>query len=138
MNGDERRARGRRLCRIIHKRVARVASQGLGLWSEAWEIVEEPSTRFLDLLMAWEDSGSERDRDALEAAAHAVVNAWKEVDRRYREAGCPGAHEIGKHLGAGTPQVHNEVRVLMIQNLDDDVPYEDRVSSDAGERRVPD
>ena len=42
--------------------------------------------------------------------------------------------EIGKHLGIGTPQIHNEVRVLMIQNLDDVVCYEDRVSSDAGER----
>ena len=45
--------------------------------------------------------------------------------------------EIGKHLGIGTPQIHNEVLVLMIQNLDDVVPYKDRASSDAGERRVP-
>ena len=41
--------------------------------------------------------------------------------------------EIGKHLGIGTPQIHNEVLVLMIQNLDDVVPYEDRASPDAEE-----
>ena len=41
--------------------------------------------------------------------------------------------EIGKHLAIGTPQIHNEVLVLMIQNLDDVVPYEDRASPDAGE-----
>ncbi len=59
MTSDERRERADRLCRILSERVAELVSVGLGHWDEAWELVEEPSGHFLDLLHAWEDCGDE-------------------------------------------------------------------------------
>ena len=89
MNRAERKERATRLCRGLSKRVSEIASPGLGLWPDAWETVEEPSAEFLDLLDAWEESGDDTAKGALEFATMRLVNSWMEANRRFEEAGWP-------------------------------------------------
>jgi len=89
MTREERWERGNRLCRELSLRVAEAASPGLGLWDPAWIRVEGPSTRFLDLLKEWEETGDAAVKERVKRAAGEVLEAWKDADRQYREAGAP-------------------------------------------------
>jgi len=71
------------VARWLAERVREVAPPGLGRWGPAWELVEEPSTRFLDALSAWEASGAEADKERVRLAAGGVVAAWREAARQY-------------------------------------------------------
>ena len=79
--------RTRKLCRILSKCVSMVASPGLGMWEPAWELVEEPSALFLDALSEFERTGDEAEMDRAKRLSLAVRDAWREADRKYREAG---------------------------------------------------
>jgi len=82
---DRRRDRGAELCRRLSAEIAKVAPAGLGTWAPAWEIVEEASTRFLDLLNEWERTGNPDLRPAIREAYDATVAAWTEAARRYAD-----------------------------------------------------
>lgn len=84
----DRRERAAELCRRLAADVAKVAPKGLGAWPPAWEIVEAPSKRFLDLLDEYVETG-ERERliPPIREAYAAVVAAWEEAARRWTRAG---------------------------------------------------
>ncbi|MCH8479696.1 MAG: hypothetical protein LAT56_17420 [Wenzhouxiangella sp.] len=81
---ESRRARTRKLCRLLSERVGQVASPGLGRLDWVWEAVEEPSTRLLDQLAKWEATGKEEHMDRAKAETLAVLEAWKSAEREYR------------------------------------------------------
>lgn len=83
---NSRRAKARKIAGIVSERVAEVTTPGLGKWDPAWELVATPSDRFMDVLAAWESTGSPNDLEAVEQEAEALVGAWREADRRYHEA----------------------------------------------------
>lgn len=80
---------GAPVARWVADRVREVAPAGLGHWAPAWDIVEAPSRRFLDVLDRWEGTGSEADKAATKEAAAAVVQAWREAARTWEAAGRP-------------------------------------------------
>jgi len=79
----DRHERAAALCRHLTAEVAKVAPAGLGTWAPAWGIVEEPSTRFLDLLNEWERTGNPELRPAIREAYDATVDAWAEAAHHY-------------------------------------------------------
>ena len=76
---DERRAHGRLICRQVTARINAAVPRELGRWDPAWEVVEEPSGEFLDALDAWIAQDSPGGRERVQAAAEALVQAWKEA-----------------------------------------------------------
>lgn len=72
-----RRNRAAALCRRLTEDVARVVPPGVGYRPDAWEVVEEPSRRFLDLLNAWESTGDPALRAEIREAYDSVVEAWQ-------------------------------------------------------------
>lgn len=80
---------GRIICQRVTQEVASVAPKGLGRWPEAWRIVEEPSTRFLDRLAEWEHADTADTRRRLHAAAVEVVEAWRRAAEAWGRAGRP-------------------------------------------------
>lgn len=80
---------GRPVARWVTDRVREVAPPGLGNWAPAWEIVEGPSREFLDVLVRWEATGSEEDREAVKAAGGEVVAAWRQAARQWEAIGRP-------------------------------------------------
>jgi hypothetical protein len=85
----ERRERAFRLCRELSRQVSYVAPPGLGHWEPAWEIVEEPSCRFLEVLDNWVQTGDDETKHGAKINAGKVLDAWREASQRYREAGRP-------------------------------------------------
>ncbi len=83
--------RTRYVCRRLTERVGEVAPPGLGKWDRAWELVADPSTAFLDALTAWEGEDAPRSRARLQAAADAVVRAWRLAGEEWEARGRPGA-----------------------------------------------
>ena len=83
----------REKARIVAERVAarirEVSPEGLGHWEPAWELVAGPSDRLLDALAEWEAEDSPATRSEVEAASTALVRAWAEAARRWKEAGRP-------------------------------------------------
>jgi hypothetical protein len=83
------------VARRVARRVKAVAPAGLGTWGPAWEIVEDPSTEFLDALHRWEtavdpsETAEEALKDAVRSAGDKVVEAWREAARRWEAAGRP-------------------------------------------------
>ena len=86
MTREERLERTTRLCRELSRRISEAASPGLGNWAPAWEMVESVSEQFLDLIHEWEETEDSDARRRLEHSAGAVLDAWKEADRLYRQA----------------------------------------------------
>lgn len=85
MSTTERTERANRLCRRLAGDVAAIAPAGLGTWDRAWEIVDPPSAELLAALTAWEATGDEEAVAAVKAAYDAVLAAWREAARQYRE-----------------------------------------------------
>ena len=79
-----RRRRTRELCRILAKHVCAFASPGLGLWDDAWKIVEKPSVDFLDAPNEFERTGNESTMDRAKRLSLKVRDAWRDADRQYR------------------------------------------------------
>lgn len=87
MTPEERRARGRELCRRLTAEVGRLAAPGLGTWPEAWDIVAEADTDFLVALTAWEADPSEPARLRVRDAYVHLLRRWEEANRQFLEAG---------------------------------------------------
>jgi hypothetical protein len=83
--------RTRYVCRRLTERVGEVAPPGLGKWDRAWEVVADPSTAFLDALREWEGEDTPKSRARLQAAADAVVKAWRLASQEWEARGRPGA-----------------------------------------------
>lgn len=65
---EARRGRSDRLCERLAAAIARETHTGIGHSDGAWEIVEAPSKRALDLLAEWEATGREEDWQSAVAA----------------------------------------------------------------------
>ena len=88
-----------RVAQIVSERVKEVTTPGLGRWKPAWELVADPSDRFMDALFEWERSGSTEDLEAMQVKAEALIAAWREADRAFRtslRAEIPGAAQPGR------------------------------------------
>ena len=94
---NSRRDRGRRIARVVSERIAEVTTRGLGRWDPAWEIVAEPSDRFMDALPLWETGGSPAHLMHVEREAEALVSAWREADQKYQESLHAEAPEVVVH-----------------------------------------
>ncbi len=81
MTKEERQERGKALCVTLVKDIGKVATPGLGLWQEAWELVAEPSADFMGELLRWEQTGDEVLVDGVRRAYDALVSAWAEAAR---------------------------------------------------------
>lgn len=98
----ERAERAKRMLRKLADYVNRTAPPGLGHWPRAWEMVEEPSGRFLDAVHEWEVTGDPELVPAINVAIKAAGRAWAEAARLWIEAGKPGASLRDSELaGAG-------------------------------------
>ncbi len=80
---------GRLVLDRVVRRIGEVSPAGLGRWRPAWDIVADPSDRFLDTLRLWESEDSPATRAKLQAAADAFVTAWRLAARRWKDAGQP-------------------------------------------------
>ena len=81
-----RREKARRIAGILSEHVREVSTPGLGTWASAWELVAEPSDRFMDALHEWQTSGASDDLETVQEEAEALVGAWREANRRYCES----------------------------------------------------
>lgn len=72
------------LCWRVSAAVAKVCAPvpGIGGWDRAWEIVEEPSRRFLQYLRTY-TTGGDMARKRAENAGNEVVKAWKRAREEY-------------------------------------------------------
>lgn len=86
---QDRRAWSDDLCHRLHAGIAQQSPPGLGPWPKAWEIVEEPSKRLLDLLGDWERTGNEADQRAAIVAAEDVALAWERAAFAWQAARTP-------------------------------------------------
>jgi hypothetical protein len=78
-----RRAWSDALCRSLHQTVARTTPAGIGTWEGAWEMVEHPSKRLLEILARWEEGGRPEDKAAASEAAERVLGAWTRAGREW-------------------------------------------------------
>ena len=85
--------RARIVCQRISRRISEVAPTGLGRWNDAWEYVAGPSDAFLDALGAWTDGDDPVTRSELLAAAEALIQAWRQASRAWKDAGRPVGEE---------------------------------------------
>ena len=81
---SSRREKARRITFIVTERIREVTTEGLGAWGPTWELVAEPSDRFMDTLYLWETSGTRDDLEAMEREAEALVAAWRGADRKFQ------------------------------------------------------
>ena len=83
---NNRTEKARRVAWIVSERIKEVTTPRLGGWNPTWELVAEPSDRFMDTLYEWENSGLPEDLEAVEQAGVDLVAAWREADRLYRDS----------------------------------------------------
>ena len=81
---SRRREKARRIAWIVWERIREVTTEGLGAWGPTWELVAEPSDRFMDVLYLWETSGTCDDLEAVEREAEALVAAWRGADTKFQ------------------------------------------------------
>ena len=81
---SSRRERARRIAFAVSERVAEASTPGLGHWDLTWELVAEPSDRFLDALYEWERSGERDDLDTVQSEAETLVLAWQTADAKFQ------------------------------------------------------
>lgn len=97
MSVEDRREKGRRLCRRLAEDVAAIAPPGLGLWPQAWETVQRPSTELLDVLLEWQRTGDATLVARIRELYDATVESWREAARRFEhEAGRPRPRETAR------------------------------------------
>ncbi|TVR55853.1 MAG: hypothetical protein EA421_05400 [Gemmatimonadales bacterium] len=89
---EARKARSRKVCRLLGGRIGEVVSPGLGRWEPGWQVIRVPSLELLKALEEWERTGAEAAMDRAKAKALEVLEAWKEADRLFRDA-----HTVGRH-----------------------------------------
>lgn len=83
---NSRREKARLIGLVVSERIREVTTPGLGLWDTAWALVAEPSDHFMDRLHEWEQDGARGSLVAVELAAEALVAAWREADKKFRES----------------------------------------------------
>jgi hypothetical protein len=94
MTQEERRDHTRLICRKLTAKVNELAPPGLGNWDRTWELVEGPSSAFLDALALWVDHDTPETREDVETTALALLVAWKEAAALYRLAENEPAPEV--------------------------------------------
>ena len=70
-----------------------IAPHPIRRWPRCEGLVEEPTSSFGAALTRWEDTGSFDALQGLRAAVVALVRAFTEAARQWREAGRPGRAE---------------------------------------------
>ena len=99
------REKARLVAERVAARIHEVSPVGLGHWDPVWKLVAAPSDWLLDALAEWEAEDSPATRSEVEAASTALVGAWAEASRRWKEAGCPALEkptDVGKvEVGVG-------------------------------------
>ena len=90
---SSRREKARKIAWIVSERIREVTTPGLGQWEPTWEIVAEPSDRFMEALLAWEHSGLPADLEAVQRAAEALVDSWRGADTKRQVARLAGSPE---------------------------------------------
>lgn len=83
MSYDDRRQRGRTICASLVEDIGKVATPGLGLWPEAWDIVGEESAAFMEALLRWEETGDPDLTTRLRDLYDDVVKAWQDAAKLY-------------------------------------------------------
>lgn len=78
-----------RMALEIHEYLARTLASGIGGSAEAWEQTAGAAAEFMGALRAWERG--EISYADLEVVGTRYVEAWGEVDARFRKRGCPKA-----------------------------------------------
>ena len=81
---DERKERSRQLCRILTRYIHEKTSPGLGHWEPTWEIVEQESNTFLDMLADYEYTAHEDYFDWAKEAAWALLGRWQDAEAFYQ------------------------------------------------------
>ena len=84
-----RRDKARIVAERVAARIREVTPVGLGHWEPVWELVAEPSDRFMDALAEWQTGDSPSTRSKLEAASADLIETWAEAARQWKEAGSP-------------------------------------------------
>ena len=85
-------ARARRVLDKVVRRIDDVSPPGLGRWAPAWDLISEPSDRFLDALSQWEGEDSPGTRATLQRAADSFVRSWRAAASQWEQAGRPLDH----------------------------------------------
>ncbi len=88
-----RHEKARIVAERVVARIREVSPEGLGRWDLAWELVAAPSDAFMDRLAEWEATDSPVTRSQLETASTALIEAWAEAARQWKEAGRPTLNE---------------------------------------------
>jgi len=83
MNYDQRRRSGKTICDRLVEDIASVATPGLGLWPEAWDVVAGESADFMEGLLHWEETGDQRLVERVSIAYDQLVAAWADAARLY-------------------------------------------------------
>ena len=83
MSYDDRRQRGKTICVSLVKDIGKVATPGLGLWPEAWDVVGEESAAFMEVLLRWEETGDPRLINRLKELYDRVVGSWQDAAGLY-------------------------------------------------------
>ena len=91
---SERHALAVVFSRRVARRIRQIAPQpAVGRWPRCKTLVEEPTRPFRAALTRWEDTGSFEALQALRAAVVALLRAFTEAARQWREGGRPGRAE---------------------------------------------
>lgn len=83
MTYAERRQRGRTICASLVEDISKVATPGLGLWPDAWDIVGEESSAFMVELLRWEETGDPNLTNRVRELYDRVVSAWQDAAGLY-------------------------------------------------------
>lgn len=87
MTREERLEFARGICRKITDHINEISPPGLGFWQWTWELVEEPSSRFLEALDVWVQDDTPDARDAVKSWASTLVVTWAEAVEAFRAEG---------------------------------------------------
>lgn len=69
----------------VNAAIELVTPPGLGAWPRAWEMVDAPSARFLEMLKTYRRD-DELSRKRVEQAGNDVVRAWKRAAAEWQQA----------------------------------------------------
>ncbi|MFC1660331.1 hypothetical protein ACFL3S_02545 [Gemmatimonadota bacterium] len=84
MTREERVEHAKVICRRITLKVGEISPKGLGHWDRAWDLVENPSDRFLDALDGWVGEDSPESRQTVQEKADALLAAWADAGDLFR------------------------------------------------------
>ena len=80
----QRQLKGREVCERLVQRIAEVAPTGIGLWDEAWTIVDGPSADFMVALSSWESDPTAASMARVTLTYERVVAAWGAAAVQYQ------------------------------------------------------